>query len=118
MCARELHDLAFALDVQHQQRLQRTQDASPGAVDALHPGKDGGASGPSSSLAYSAGNPPPASAYARRLATQIFEQERRPQLFDTFEFIPQAIYGVVGYCLTTAAAMLYQDVKSLLTKYL
>jgi hypothetical protein len=64
---------------------------------------------------YSASNPPASSAYARRLATQISDRERRPQLFDTFAFIPSTIYGVIGYCVTTGVAVLYKDIQKFLT---
>lgn len=88
--AKELHELASALDILHQQRA----------------GGGGGAVQPDS--------PPPASSFARRLATQIFERETRPQVFDTVAFNPASIYGVITYYVGAAAAVLYQDIKVVL----
>jgi hypothetical protein len=97
--AAALHELAFVLDIQQQQRCTRGHDH----------GDDSGAA---------SSDPPPASNYARRLADQIADKERRPQIFDTFALAPGSIVGVVAYYVGAVLTLLYEDIKDLFIREL
>ncbi len=89
MSAKELDELAFALDVHNQQYGARGE----ALADA-----------------------PAASAYARRLSEQILEKESRPQAFDWIEYSPKWPYAIFLYVVSGVTAAVYSDLSAAFTR--